>query len=294
MTSLAKLVPWRFPLGIELTFVPAKYDPVMDGNYWHNDWVKAARRFKRAAAKMDVTMLFDSIYTDPGCVEAPTIPLLSWKEARFTWHTAQAVAKRAGLVSWEEHQETGMGHIHAGIKMAEAKAIQLDLVHRPYLTWIFATPNGSNSCGNFTRGRILLVKKGDYGLNSDKDAISSWRGGDPWRDYPEDGPRHESHHPHLEFRAFDSAADWRMQEEHLAFIQAYYAHCIDNPRPWPKKTPFVGNYYAEKEWQRYRLNKTLCISEFKQLIDTLGLPWDRYSWYIERNLDPAFEWGDRY
>lgn len=103
----------------------------------------------------------------------------------------------------------------------------------------------------------------------------------------------------LEFRAFDAADSWETQEEHIAFYQRYAEMCIRKYKAAygdvsGKVEGFPTNKLIPKIYTSYRNNKDKCIKDFKKLIvDELELPWERYEWYIERNLNSAFEFGAR-
>lgn len=101
----------------------------------------------------------------------------------------------------------------------------------------------------------------------------------------------------VEMRFFDSAEDWKQQAEHVAFAQRYVEQLLKNakrftPAPYAQRKATFENLKEMKN--QYRDNIDLCIKDFKDLITlTLELPWNRYEKYIEKNLVPAFEYGDR-
>jgi hypothetical protein len=304
MSQLQLIAPWKWNMGIELTFVPKKFNARMEKDNLHKGWEVAAGKMRSAmvvagfysgrfseespSTTKDLVM---EVARDPGCVETPTRVLTSWKDAKDVWQKIMKVADSVDLAPRDTggDAETGMGHIHASMNVRQAKAVMMETLHRPYLSWIFATPNGSEYCGNLSLGHIRLQKNDPNGpfLNDSKSCIMTWRS--------ECGSWDSNHgNPHLEWRAFDAAETWRMQEEHIAFLQAYYSWINKNPRAWPTGLDCMDDDYAAAVRHIYAHDMELCIREFKDLIiNKLKLPWNRYSWYLNFNLKPAFEWGDR-
>lgn len=102
----------------------------------------------------------------------------------------------------------------------------------------------------------------------------------------------------LEWRAFDAPHDWSMQEGQMAFLQRYVSKVLSSPYP---AAPFAKNMSRAEREKVFREFRNVyakdidrCIRDFKDLIVRgLELPWKRYEFYIDMNLAPAFEWGQR-
>lgn len=277
MPKLQDSVQFCRNIGIELTFLPETIPTVMAKDDYNIGWTLAARAYKEACVKKKMPMT-QNIHADLGCVEYPSPILRSWEYSREWWHKATTIAEKMNMFTFNEKHEGGMGHIHMDMKEKEAIKILNDIKYRPYLTWIFATPNGSEYCssilGEYLRGTWEYTTINTF--SSSRYKIVNWT----------------SRYHTLEFRAFDAADSWETQEEHIAFYQRYTQAVLKN-----KLNP-LGNMDLGEAFQLYCLYKSdidLCIQEFKRLIvDDLELPWNRYEWYIERNLIPAFKFGKRF
>lgn len=102
----------------------------------------------------------------------------------------------------------------------------------------------------------------------------------------------------LEWRAFDAAHDWSMQEGQMAFIQRYAAKVLSGaypPAPFTKNLSRAEREKVLREFRGYYAKDIdRCIRDFKDLIVRgLELPWKRYKFYVDMNLVPCFEWGQR-
>jgi hypothetical protein len=338
LSSLATKTPFNYTCGIELTFVPEVYNELtraMEKNHDHKEWDRLSQRYKGIAESL-VLGNTTAIHPDPGCIEYPSPILESWKQAHAWYGVATIIGKNLGLVPFQEDQEGGMGHIHIGLSKEQVAYIHADLVARPYLTWIFATPNGSQYCKSLARSYLKQDLEPRFPLKGSEfvqeghrirpdsniyDIFTTWNtldfnGGN----YEHEITTEERHgnlyaltddrfsiapynyfHGTMEWRAFDAAATWKEQEEHLAFLQRYTWSVLSNAdnfpaAPWGPGLPRAArNKVLQGYIDAYRKNKDACVREFKDLIvNTLELPWSRYKWYLERNLDAAFEWGKRY
>ncbi len=288
-------------IGIELTFVTKKFNKPMNDEVWNDGWDSYCKKYKDQCKNenMDETW---RITIDAGCVEHPSPILKSWKESQQWYEKALSIGSKVGLTPYHELQEGGMGHIHMAMTTQEALIMVADMMSRPYLTWILATPNGSHFCQSFlhyyTRAdgfwgdaiRPLNLKK--IGTNS---TFSRTIAGFPQSRFVL--ANYNDSFGTLEFRAFDAADSWEMQEEHIAFYQRYVHKILSNsdrhfPVPYNSKK---GIQHLKSMLDGYRDDKDRCIRDFKHLIvDTLELPWDRYSGYVDQNLHSAFEFGLRY
>lgn len=282
MSDLQATTKFHKNIGIELTFVPARYNKAMDNNNWHSKWADLAHLYRQKCYNADMTNCM-YISRDPGCVEYPSPILKSWKEAEEFYKKATAIAKTMGLTTFHPKQEGGMGHIHMGMTRTQAGMIMSDIALRPYLGWILSSPNGSNYCQSLKNvGVQMAVSDPGHSINNSRYVITNYN----------------TMYRTLEFRAFDAADSWETQEEHIAFYQRYSAWAINQYRQehgTPKKViQYPSDAKINSVYNSFYESKDKCIKDFKDLIvNKLELPWDRYEWYIERNLDSAFEFGAR-
>jgi hypothetical protein len=321
--NLESSVKFSRRIGIELTFVPNRLVAKLDNDYNSGTWAALAGAYQSLCDLHNLENV-DEIGADPGCIEYPSPIFTTWSQARKWWHKATEVAGIMNLTTYHPEQEGGMGHIHVDVTRREAIIVHADMHARPYLTWILATPNGSEYCESLIGSYLLSKKQLDYPLGQEKKPrkihkqgvvtaytyIDRYYGSQSGRSHESDANISNRnfeacpYRPHIgngtiEWRLFDAAATWEIQAEHIAFVQRYMATLLKarkyTPAPFLKDRP-------QKEWKaalttfhkQYRDNIDLCIKEFKALVvDTLELPWKRYEWYIERNLAPAFEWGKR-
>lgn len=327
-----KAVKFKKRIGIELTFVPEVYDKALDRSVMHPGWRELAEKYKKLVQKFNIQG-HSNIHADPGCVEFPSPILTSWSAAKNWYDQACMLGKMLGLVPEQEDQEGGMGHIHIELAQEEAAMVHADLIARPYMTWIMATPNGSKYCKSLARGYkdvmpLRLLQPGSGIVNlvertpssysySSFDSVIAFEGFDS-----QNQKYIEKLHPYsgnvynllrerftiapynfgygtLEWRAFDSAGTWEEQEANIAFLQRY-CHVMTKQKfgamPWPNRSSRKDRDQVLREIiNTYRTDKDRCAREFKELIvSTLELPWDSYEWLLDRNLDAAFEWGRRF
>lgn len=327
LSSLAKKINFHYTIGIELTFVPEVFNKAMDRNNTHPRWEELAEEYQGLVHPLALGNT-EAVHADPGCVEYPSPILETWEHAHMWYGVSCAIAKSMGLVPEHENQEGGMGHIHIGLNEIQIAHIHADLIARPYLTWIFATPNGSQYCKSLARAymrenkepRFPLVgsefEKVGRRMRADSTMFTTvmtwtsydWRGQpymkDLWHEEQFNNNLHllttdrfsiaprNAYHNTMEWRAFDSAPTWREQEEHIAFLQRYCFKILEGADSYPA-APFGQNLsklQRDKTLKSfidaYRNDKDACVRDFKDLIvNTLELPWNRYEWYLERNLD---------
>jgi len=132
-------------IGIELTFVTDTVFNELDRDPHHLGWKALTSAYKRIA-ELEGMPNANSIYCDPGCVEYPSPIIKSWRQAASWFEQATDIGKMLELTTTHPDQESGMGHIHVDCNIREAAIITADMIGRPYLTWIFATPMGSEYC----------------------------------------------------------------------------------------------------------------------------------------------------
>jgi hypothetical protein len=199
-----------------------------------------------------------------------------------------------------------MGHIHIEMTEFEAALMHSDIVSRPYLTWVMATPNGSKFCKPLARSlgkanepipRLWQAGAGfiDRGERLSADSVAydirrAWIGFDHrneeyaeqlgectknsynlTRDRFSVAPYNVLYGT-LEWRAFDAAADWDEQEAHIAFIQRYVDVILTKTQkfacmPWGNGIKKAAHQKVMKATiDAYRNDKDRCAREFKEFI----------------------------
>lgn len=142
-------VPFKRPIGIELTFVPKDPDP------WHinpRNYIGSKSPSDRSWKQLTALYIAYAnaaglkgtgrIHVDYGCVEFPSPILRSWEQARSWYTDAMGVAELAHVTPYEETQEGGCGHIHMGnVNDKLRRKFLIEVWKRPWLTWAFVSPN---------------------------------------------------------------------------------------------------------------------------------------------------------
>lgn len=273
------LAPWKTQIGIELTFLPKVVTKEMEEDLWHDNWDALTTQYRDLAKAADLPNS-EQIYTDPGCVEYPSPIIKDWKTAKQWYQCATKIGQALDLAPFRENQASGMGHIHIGGRTpTERGKLAEEIIRRPYLGWAFAGPYNQKYCYSVTHTLysdrhscymqkcLRAIRYGDNGATQFYSTIK----GMPGFKLRALGT--------LEWRMFDAAADWEMQEEHIAFIQALVS--------WVDRTPTEKMTLSEiKDIVNKTKKLDFCIKEFKNfIVNELKLPWHRYEWYVERNLE---------
>lgn len=142
-------VPFKRPIGIELTFVPKDPDP------WHinpRNYIGSKSPSDRSWKQLTALYIAYAnaaglkgtgrIHVDYGCVEFPSPILRSWEQARSWYTDAMGVAELAHVTPYEETQEGGCGHIHMGnVNDKLRRKFLIEVWKRPWLSWAFVSPN---------------------------------------------------------------------------------------------------------------------------------------------------------
>jgi hypothetical protein len=81
---------------------------------------------------------------------------------------------------------------------------------------------------------------------------------------------------------FDVAQTWEMQEEHMAFAQAFVEYALKHPLKNTKKLLYKNQIEARSVQDH--------CNNFMALIEQLNLPTKRYKWYTG-NIKTRFKFG---
>lgn len=303
-------VPFKKQIGIELTFVPMRPDSYHLNSYWDNglrwpgfgvpSWSLLTSRLRSKAKTLKVPG-YSKIYQDPGCVEFPSPILRSWEQAKSWYEQAVAAAEKVQLTPYEESQEGGCGHIHmGGLSDMQRRHVIVEAYKHPYLSWFFASPNGSAYCRSIAG---QFVTDGKSSLYCSAASRSLFDNLDTPATYYDNRPRIFgrlagktcilSNRPNtLEWRAFDAAADWDEQASMIGFYQRFVDYSQSaNAGRFADLSP---DLMPHKLLLLYRYNAELCIKGFKRLIAAMGLDWADYKHLVKLNLRPAFVFGKRH
>lgn len=310
--TLIKTTPWKFQTGVELTWQPPNYDQlskiiISSNNLWDEDctaldnhWYTAVKDFK-AIARQSKLPNYNETHSDCGhCIEYATPILRSWKDLDVIWHKATAVAKKVGLRPSAEGATTGMGHIHVGgLSTAEKVRALRDISGRPYVSWALVHPSDDVNAvpmmlGVPTKndrpylyvdgGGVRPWYKKSIGKNPSESTFLPWRKCFIFRC--------DADYNTLEWRAFDSAENWGEQVAHMALVQRYFSmiRAQDQAQTPMPKLPCAAD--RKKTWvSGWTLDQS--VKGWRTFISDLGLPAKPYEIYIERNMEPRFEWGNR-
>jgi hypothetical protein len=281
--NLSKLVRFSRPIGIEYTCQPLiKKLPLSKWGEW---WEKYRRYYEAAYedAGHNADGLGESIACDPACVEHSSGILRTWKQARDFFERATTTAASVGL-GWRDDHIGGGGHIHMSKFTAEQAANMLiDAVCRPYLQMACL-----NACDQHNAKPLLdAVKAVCEPAPYIKSACWHWS---RYRTFCRNSqldmkrwhltlrPAHRT----IEWRAFDAAADWEIQELQIALYQRYADYATQ--RTTPLDMPTIRHF------RRVACDIDASVAGFRHLIEhELELPWLSYSWMVERNLIPNVE-----
>lgn len=292
------MTAWGTKAGVELTFQPP-FKKLSELNEWDDYSPERNRTIGRLEQALP-----DSLYwactDDPDCIEIPTRPLKSWEDAKSVITQIIAAAKAEKLVAKCKVSTGGGGHVHVGLpkgmkgEKIVAAAIR-DMQNRPYVTWMFADPDTTTQAAN--QWEHVVAAKSALENPHWCDGFYNQHWGMSWKDLCE---RLKTCHgtfsnrnkrcpvssrpiPTMEFRFFDCFMEWERYEESLAFAQAYTAWIKNRIKAEDDFPVLVKNHRNLMQYNDYYR----CIEEFKQLIEQLGLPWERYKRYV-KNLNERF------
>ena len=188
---------------------------------------------------------------DCDCVEVSSLILRSWEQAEEFYHMVATPIEAIGGRVYDPNQCGTGGHIHVGVSQEEGDRIVRLSANHPWILMAFAHPSDSyNTLPN--------------GYASSWDRLSEC--------YKARALEFRIGYSTVEFRAFDLAQTWGMQEEHMAFAQAFTRYALS------EKSQGENPLIMTRE-QVGKLTLSQCLTGFEKLIHKLELPWSRYKWY---------------
>ena len=200
--------------------------------------------------------------TDPYCFEVSSTILIKWDDLQTFFHNTDSYLQRFGLLSFSNEICGTGGHIHISINdPQEALSVKRFMANHPEAMYAFAHPCDSHhGIENEYKCNIKdhPSRWFDKNLYNWHEAISSKGGPIAFREEYET----------VEFRMLDIAQTWEMQEEHMAFAQAFVKYALSHKQ---KKILFLDEIETRTVDDH--------IANFEKLIKLLKLPWNRYKWY---------------
>lgn len=308
--DLTKDVQWSTTCGIELTFVPDEHVAVFDrhaddwlaldtgrvvGMYALSSTLRTSHYSRRDSPSYDrcsnrarvSSRLQGFIGVDPQVVEHSSPILRSWTHARRWYHHAVGRAAQVGLTTFREDHVGGGGHIHLGSTLEQAHKMLCDSYYRPYLAWACLSPFDEYNAkpahrAGFELTRLVthrqdILKATDWSsAHTAKTALSETQ----CVGFLRPQYRYET----VEWRAFDSAADWSIQECQLALALRYHQYVGKNDL---MSLPCKGQRAKSVIHLLNDFSLVTAERDFREFIThDLELPWKSYSWMVERNLQP--------
>lgn len=282
------LTPWKYKAGVEMTF---QRNCKTDRSFqkWSESafWGDGLCRDKITLRNSIPSELVVRVEHDPDCIEAPTKVLKSWVDAKETISTILDCAAAKKFIAKNKGFSTGGGgHVHvSGMDNLTKCAALRDMQNRPYVPWFFADPDTTTQCNS-----VQTTPSPFYWRDQAYAALL-----DPWSKIVKGAKKynwswkyaHTRIHPSgtFEFRFFDCFMEYERYEESLAFAQAYMQWIAGLVRKGKK---FDVSIIKRSDLLDKYDDYARCLEEFQELVETVGLPWDRYKKYIS-NLDQRFE-----
>lgn len=260
--------------------------------------------------------LFWSRGTDPECMEFASAPMASWNDFREFFTQSDHFLNAEGCLRHSDYIAGTGGHIHLETTLKESYKTRRMLLNHPWAVYAFADPR-SEKIGIENVPRAAMRHAAIY--RSFREGLRMTEGGDdvigcldgsseggaldlqlvgkyhrhaiatradkarPTAARMDVGQAHwkPSSRMTTEWRLFDIAQTWAMQEEHMAFAQRFteYAAIHDTIR----KVMTTEDVSA--------LSPEDMVAGFRRLIETLELPWRRYQWYAKHNIRTRMELG---
>jgi len=230
--------------------------------------------------------LFWQLGTDPCCMEFSSAPTQRWDQLKRFFTLSDTFLEREGCLRHSDYICGPGGHIHVQLTPKQIFKVRRQLLNQPWVMMAFADPSDDQhplenaSHASFHRKahrapfyplyRPWRQRHTERGWSNDKAGVPI-----AYRDFGE--------HSTAEFRLFDSAQTWTMQEEHMAFAQAFCEWAIYRRKPDVLMSAEDVSMLTESE----------AIGGFKDLIRTLGLPWSRYRDYAYINIRTRFAFKTR-
>jgi hypothetical protein len=204
--------------------------------------------------------------TDPYCIEVSSTILQNWDQLKEFFTRTDAFLDKHRMLRFSSEVGGTGGHIHISVKDDyEAQKVKRFMANHPEAMFAFAHP-----CDEHHRIENRLkkaVKRNDYNIYT----------GDRAYDGKHSPIAYREDYQTVEFRMLDIAQTWEMQEEHMAFAQAFVRYAIAHKQ---KKILFLDEIETRTVDDH--------IANFKTLIQLLNLPWNRYKWYTT-NIKTRFK-----
>jgi hypothetical protein len=272
--ELTRIGPWE-----ELAAIPKKIKKAAERlypdseedqhDYIYENWKESyedrrttaiINKGEKWAAKKDFIHNFGS---DPYCIEVSSVKLYDWKKCKQFFVETDAFLKTFKLLSFSEEICGTGGHVHIGIQNSrEAMMVERLILNHPEAMFAFCHPCDEHHI-------LKNMNKEDIDFNP----TVYWNKNPYNTDYSADGYKdgpiaYRYNYSTMEFRMMDVAQTWEMQEEHVAFAQAFVEYALTHPQ-------IILLYKDEMDKRTIQQH----CDNFQKLIKKLNLPWSRYKWY---------------
>lgn len=278
----------KYPMGIEYSYLfPNK--KITDDENSHDKYLDSIRK---NLDLQDNILNIAKVYVDSGNVVEICSPVYrTWKEARNNFKLMHTHTKTLKLIPWSPKRGGGGGHINPSIPKRDGKIwtdymynLLVDVANRPYLGWIFNEPS-DNHTAKCLWSNIAMKKFTNINNIEDRDFLLN--------DVDSRGfAVRVKDENHFEFRIFDMVRNERDLKDHLKFVSAYMSYiekltlsniCIKKKSLKIKK---VRTFWKKEE--NYDITRKNVVTEFKKLLQDIGLDYKDYRRFVERNLDVRF------
>jgi hypothetical protein len=267
--ELTRLIPWELETHVPAHIMEAANKIyTADNNYGKRNYIEA---MYTAPAQYHYEIVYDLLVpqferenehllndfgTDVDCIEVSSAVLTSWDMLKEFYHKVDGICDDLGLIRWSEEICGTGGHVHIGVEDGyAAQKVRRLMLNHPEAMFAFCNPSDfRHGLENTGRGRSTIYTQEN--APCDKSGPIAYR----------------SYYSTVEFRMFDIAQTWEMQEEHVAFAQRFVDHALNHPAD--KKTLLSKNEVEARDVQDHSEN-------FEKLIRMLKLPWRRYRDYVE-------------
>lgn len=278
---MAILTKWHRPAGIELTricpweeaaAIPKKikkeakrlypHDESEQEDYIENNWKDLFATHKIASIidageswAMDKEHLINNFGCDPYCIEVSSAILRDWARCKQFFTETHAFLRKFKLLAFSDEICGTGGHIHVGIKDArEALKVKRLMLNHPEAMFAFCHPcDDHHPLENIYKNDVYYLYTAEVAEDGRRCPIA-----------------YRQFHTTVEFRMFDVAQTWEMQEEHMAFAQAFVEYAMTHPQ----KTLLYRDDINRRTFKEHAAN-------FEKLIRMLKLPWNRYEGYLD-------------
>lgn len=298
-----------YPIGIENTAIPRSYA--------ENRWRASSIAVSDAEEKIDSILRRRKIAhthctVDGHCVEVATRKLWSMEQAENSCKKVREVFDQANCAPKNPDTVCGGAHIHVGIPDLKRRVhIFRGLLSMYYLPWIFGEADDTGSMNNVLNEKEKVTER-TYFIHTNPTALSSYWGRigvvtgligpenlltKPVMSKMISGCDKETlvrlTWYTVELRFFEMAPTWEEQKLQIEFANkliAYADRSVHNYNGW-RKDILINGMKNDRDFQKITPDQAL--NDFKNLCASMGVDWQAYIPFINRNLYPRWSDGRR-